>query len=259
MWREETNAAGGEQRSTAVATASSVAIDLRRSAARRREVKATEAARRLRTKAPSNEFALFGSPPARIVVVRRSVIQSCEDMQTREIVLPITEPETEWVRGRAVQKLRPKRDHSRVQIELGMFLAVWSRGRGEVGSEWRFHVAVAGEPRRPLAPDIAFVAVERLRGLTHEEIQAPAFAPTVAIEILSPGDDPLDIASKVVVYLGGGSALVIVVEPKSRTMTLHDALSTTSYGCDDTVRHGALPGFELPLQPFFARALDLPI
>jgi len=59
-------------------------------------------------------------------------------------------------------------------------------------------------------------------GLADDDIQVPAFAPTIAIEILSPDDDPRDVASKVVVYLRAGSALVIVVDPKARTMTVHE-------------------------------------
>lgn len=82
-------------------------------------------------------------------------------MSTTEIVLPITEPETEWVRGRAVRKVSPTRDHSRLQTELSSAMNVWSRGRGEVGTEWRFRIEPPGEPRRPLVPDISYVKVER--------------------------------------------------------------------------------------------------
>ena len=38
------------------------------------------------------------------------VIEWREAMVHQEIVLPYTEPETEWVRGRALQKVSPKRD-----------------------------------------------------------------------------------------------------------------------------------------------------
>ena len=89
-------------------------------------------------------------------------------METSEIVLPITEPETEWVRGRPLQKVCPKRDHSRVQGQFLVALSGWGRGRGEVGPEWSFRIAVTGEPRRPLVPDIAFVSYERLSGLSHD-------------------------------------------------------------------------------------------
>lgn len=186
------------------------------------------------------------------------MIPSCDAMPTNEIVLPITKPETEWIRGRAVRKVSPKRDHSRVQGQFLVALTAWSRGRGEVGPEWRFRIAVVGEPRRPLVPDIAFISYERMRGLSYEELQAPEFAPNVAIEVFSPDDKRLDVASKIEVYLRAGSDLVIVAYPKTRTMTLHDPHSSTTLSADETLRHAALPGFELPLRSFFAEALDLP-
>lgn len=179
-------------------------------------------------------------------------------MHAPEIVLPITQPETEWVRGRALQKMSPQRNHARVQLAFGSALSDWARGRGEVGTEWRFRIAVPGEARRPLVPDIAFVAVERLRGLTEAELQVPTFAPTVAVEVLSPGDDPRDVAHKVDTYLRGGSDLVIVIDPATRTMRSHDEIRTWDFGAGDTLRHARLPAFELALEPFFARALDLP-
>ena len=179
-------------------------------------------------------------------------------MATDEIVLPFTKPETEWIRGRAVRKVSPKRDHSRVQGQFLVALIGWSRGRGEVAPEWRFRIAVPGEPRRPLVPDVAFVRYERMRGLSHDEIQAPDFAPNVAIEVFSPGDKRLDVASKIDVYLGAGCELAIVAYPGTRTMALHDPRSSTTLSADATLRHAALPGFELSLRDFFAEALDLP-
>jgi Uma2 family endonuclease len=179
-------------------------------------------------------------------------------MELQEIVLPITQPETEWVRGRALQKVSPTRDHSRLQMKIATALDLWSPGRGEVGTEWRFRIGLPGEPLRPLVPDVSFVAVERLRGLTRDAIQAPAFAPTVAVEILSPGDDPLDVASKIDVYLRGGCSLAIVVDPGKRTVMLYDETETRLLTARDTLSHPALPGFELALGALFAAALDLP-
>ncbi len=179
-------------------------------------------------------------------------------MSTAEIVLPITKPETEWVRGRALRKVSPTRDHSRLQGELTLALTTWSRGRGEVGPEWRFRIEPPGERRRPLVPDIAFVKLERIRGLSHAELQAPEFAPDVAVEILSPGDDLRDVAAKIDVYLRAGAELVLVVDPPRRTMTVHDAENIVVLTVADTLHHRALPDFELALGPLFAIALDLP-
>jgi len=179
-------------------------------------------------------------------------------MDVGEISLLLTNPETEWIRGRPVQKVSPFRNHSRVQLLLGKRLDDWVRGPGEVGTEWRFRIAPPGEPRRPLVPDIAFVSLDQLRGLGIDEIQAPAFAPSVAVEALSPDDDGCDLASKIDVYLRGGSALVIVVDPARRTAALYDRQGVATLGTGDTLRHAALPEFQLTLDAFFDEALRLP-
>ncbi len=144
-----------------------------------------------------------------------------------------------------------------LQAKFTIALDAWASGRGEVGTEWRFRIAVAGEPRRPLVPDIAFVTNDMLHGLSMEAIQAPEFAPAVAVEVLSPGDDARDVASKVQAYLQAGSALVIIIDGNARTITLHDDTGVpTLLGATDTFRHRALPGFRLAIGPYFSAALD---
>jgi Uma2 family endonuclease len=177
-------------------------------------------------------------------------------MDIEEIILPETKPETEWVRGRALQKMSPMRDHALVQGEFIKRLGPWARGRGEVGPEWRFRIALPGEVRRPLVPDVSYVAAERLRALTHEEKQAPPFAPTLAIEILSLGDRRADVESKIDVYLRGGSSVVLVVDTRKRTILVCDADGRTELGENDTLHHPALPDFTLSVSEFFATALD---
>lgn len=169
-----------------------------------------------------------------------------------EIVLPETKPETEWILGRAVRKVSPKRTHALLQVALGNALTAWAAGRGEVGSEWRFRVAPPGEPRRPLVPDLAFVTNDRLAALSDDDLELPPIAPDVAIEILSPGDKPAYLAHKIEVYLAAGSALVMVVDPRTRSVRLHDARGTRTLSGGDAIVHDAMPGFVLPLPQLFA-------
>ncbi len=176
-------------------------------------------------------------------------------MQTEEIVLPDTEPETEWILGRAVQKMSPFRDHARLQLRFGTALDVWAEGRGEVGSEWRFRIAPPGEVRRPLVPDLAYVANERLAGLEGVDFQAPPLAPDVAIEILSPSRVRRHVEHKIAVYLAAGSRLVIVVDARDRSVQLHDPRGVRVLRGEDVLAHEALPGFSLALPALFA-ALD---
>jgi len=177
-----------------------------------------------------------------------------EIMSIHEIVLPETEPETEWILGRAVRKVSPYSAHAWLQRALVVALDPWAKGRGRVGTEWRFRVAPPAEIRRPLVPDVAYVSNERLRGLEGLDAQAPTFAPDLAIEILSPGDRSRHVEHKVAVYLAGGALLVVVVDPERREMTLHDARGARTLRGDDVLTHPSLPGFALPLPEFFAEA-----
>jgi Uma2 family endonuclease len=173
-------------------------------------------------------------------------------MSIHEIVLPETKPETEWVRGRPLQKVSPQRKHSLLQGALTTQLGRWAAGRGETGPEWRFRVAPPGEVRRPLVPDVAYVSNERLRPLSDEELEIPPLAPDVAVEILSPDDRRVDVDSKIDVYLRAGSSLVIVVDPQRRIVELHDRDKTLELDENDAIEHPALPGFRYLVTDLFA-------
>jgi Uma2 family endonuclease len=175
-------------------------------------------------------------------------------MSIHEIVLPETKPETEWILGRAVQKVSPRRTHSMLQSLFLVELRRWAEGRGDAGAEWRFRIAPPGQIRRPLVPDVAYVSNERLRGLDETDLELPPFAPDVAIEILSPGDRSRHVEHKVGVYLAGGSSLVVVVDPATRRVTLHDTRGTRTLDESDVLKHPALPAFALPLADLFAAA-----
>jgi Uma2 family endonuclease len=173
-------------------------------------------------------------------------------MGLHEITLPTTEPETEWVRGRALQKVSPTRSHALLQRALGTALHSWAGERGEVGTEWRFRIAPPGKALRPLVPDVSFVAVERLRGLSGEDLEIPRLSPDVAVEILSPGDRRPDLDDKIETYLAAGSRLVIIVDPQTRTIELHDGLAVATVRAGEVLAHPVLPGFALPVAELFA-------
>lgn len=169
-----------------------------------------------------------------------------------EIVLPVTEPETEWVRGRPLQKVSPTRTHALLQYAMASALQAWSGADGEVGTEWRFRVAPPGASSRPLVPDVAYVAKARLRGLSGDDLEVPRFSPDVAVEILSPGDRGPDVDDKIATYLAAGSALVIVVDPRSQNVELHDREGRTVVRAGERLTHARLPGFELDVALLFA-------
>ena len=169
-----------------------------------------------------------------------------------EIVLPETKPETEWVRGRPLQKVSPQRAHARLQLALGSVLDRWASARGEVGTEWRFRVMPPGEVRRPLVPDVAYVSNERLRPLSDRELEVPPIAPDVAVEILSPDDRRADLDDKIDTYLRAGSSLIIVVDPRRRVVELHDRDNVVHLNESAAIEHPALPAFSYLVSDLFA-------
>ena len=47
------------------------------------------------------------------------------------------------------------------------------------------------------------------------------FAPDIAVEVLSPSDAHLDVEEKIEEWLQAGTALVWVINPRGRTLTVH--------------------------------------
>jgi len=171
-----------------------------------------------------------------------------------EIVLPETKPETEWVRGRALQKVSPTYRHSRLQSLMWLALDTWAQERGRVGIEWRFRVAPPGEIIRPLVPDVAYLSYERLGPEADDTAQAPLGAPSVAVEVLSPDDRPSDVRDKIATYLRAGTDAVIIVDPQSETVRAESSAGIARFGLGETFRHEALAGFALDVSDYFARA-----
>ena len=169
----------------------------------------------------------------------------------REIILPETEPALEWIMGHAVQKVSPQRRHALLQGELSRRFAAWARGRGEVGTEWRFRIAPPGEELRPLVPDVAYLSYARMGDATDDELEAPIVPPNVAIEVRSPEDRQALIDHKIGVYLAAGTDLFIVVDPKERTVLAHESSGVRTYRPGDVFTHPVLPDFVLAIAELF--------
>ena len=121
-----------------------------------------------------------------------------------EVFVPETTPATEWILGRPVRKMSPRRRHALLQLELGAHLRTWSRGRGEVGTEWKFRVTPPGQYTRSLVPDVAFISFESLDAAGQRGVEEPLVAPDVGFEINSPGDTAARKMHKTGVYLASG-------------------------------------------------------
>jgi Uma2 family endonuclease len=176
----------------------------------------------------------------------------------REIVLPETEPETEWVLGRPLQKVSPTRRHAVVQLAVAMRLAEWARGRGQVGPEWRFRITPPGEITRPLVPDVAYMSYARLASLAPQDRETPRIAPDIVVEVRSPYDRTADVEHKLGVYLAAGVEMVLIVDPDRRTMDVFEAdTEPRVYRAGDRFVSVRFPDLTFSLEEIFAQ-LDLP-
>ena len=119
---------------------------------------------------------------------------------------------------------------------------------GDVG----FVLGLSNDPERVRAPDVAFVTTARLpegrlpRGFFRG-------APNLAVEVLSPSDDPVDVQQKVRDYLDAGARLVWVLAPEARTATVYraDGSARLLREHDHLDGEDVLPGLLIPLAELF--------
>ena len=165
-------------------------------------------------------------------------------------------PYTEFLRGRAVRKVSPKRRHARLQLFVGAILTSQSADAGIVGSEWRF--TMPREARRTtLVPDIAFVTHERIRILDHDDREQPPFAPDLAVEIRSPGDLERNIVEKIDIYLRNGSLCVLDIDVENRSVHCYDADGSITFNEGELLISSLLPWLRIDVRALFESA-DLP-
>jgi Uma2 family endonuclease len=103
-------------------------------------------------------------------------------------------------------------------------------------------------------PNVAFTRWDRMPEHRRPEIPVPRMAPNLAVEVLSRGNTPGEMAIKRQDYFAAGVEQVWEVDPKSRSVTVYTSLTDAKrlQGAD-TIDGGALlPGFELPLAHLFA-------
>jgi Uma2 family endonuclease len=128
-------------------------------------------------------------------------------------------------------------------LRLGAFVV--AGGLGEVFDSSTGYRLPGGNLRMP---DLSFVARSRLPG-GRAPIGFLYMAPDLAVEVLSPDDQPRLVADKVLEYLAVGVRLVWVIDPESGRGTVHRADGTTlEVDASGTLDgEGVLPGFGCPL------------
>jgi len=162
----------------------------------------------------------------------------------------------ELVDGEVIEMAPVGGVHGKITLKVARYLAehVEQHGGGEVlVGDVGFVLNLPHDPDRVRAPDVAFISSPRL-----PEGQVPVGffqgAPDLAVEVLSPTDNPLDVQQKIRDYLEAGARLVWVVAPQARTVTVYRADGSARLLREPESLDGedVLPGLQIPLVELFS-------
>ena len=158
---------------------------------------------------------------------------------------------SELFRGIVIREPLPGWSHGRSQSILARRLGNWMEafGQGEVFAETGF--IISDRPATVRGPDVAVLLDRRFReGEPGNWIRG---APDVAIEVLSPSNRPGAMREKMRDYFEAGALRVWMVDPKTRTVIIHqaDGSKTTFRDGDRLEDPEVLPGFVLEVRELF--------
>lgn len=110
---------------------------------------------------------------------------------------------------------------------------------------------IESDPDTVRAPDLAFVRRERVEEDGGVEGYWPG-PPDLAVEVVSPGDLYTEVEEKVLGWLEAGSRMVVVGDPRNRTVSLRSQTKIQVLTEGDTLDGGdVVSGWELPVADIF--------
>ena len=168
-----------------------------------------------------------------------------------------TEPEYwEYLDGEAHPKVSSRRRHAVVQTRLAAIILQAAAAHGQVGTAWDVWLPYR-EKLTKFIPDVSFFSFERLHALSESDLQFPPFAPDVAVEVWSPGDDRAYLHKKVSLCLSHGALVVLDVDPLERIVRVYDNGATCELHESDAFAHPLVPWLTFDVRDVF-RDLDIP-
>ena len=160
---------------------------------------------------------------------------------------------TELVRGELIVMAPAGGRHGQIAHKVALLVGnhVLERSLGRVfAAETGF--LLRRDPDTVRAPDVAFVAAERLE---IEDVPAGflELAPDLAVEVVSPGDSGAAVRNKVSDWLAAGTRLVWVVYPETRSIVVHrpDHPATELHDTDVLTGAPVLPDFAFHVRDLF--------
>jgi Uma2 family endonuclease len=170
---------------------------------------------------------------------------------TAEELLAMGQGRRELILGEVVELSHPGPRHGWITARICRLLDefVESGDLGPICTDTGFRLE--RDPDTVRAPDVAFIAADRLEG--HDPRKFLPFAPDLAVEVVSPNDFYPAVEAKAAMWIAHGTRAVWVVEPESRRVFVYrPGEPRVDLGADDEIDGGdALPGFTAPVERFF--------
>lgn len=157
------------------------------------------------------------------------------------------------VEGELRQRTLAGEQHGRTILPIAYYLYghVKSNQLGATyGAETGF--ILARDPDTVLAPDVAFVSAARVSELRVDRGYAPG-VPDLVVEVVSPGDSAPEVQEKVLLWLDAGVKMVILIHPRTRTLTVYRSREQIRILNEHDTLSGeeVVPGWQLPVHLVF--------
>ena len=162
--------------------------------------------------------------------------------------------QAELVRGEVYLSPMPGLAHGRIvrNIFIALYQYVLARNVGEVFGDGLGYV-LPELYRTNRSPDVSFIRAGTLPAAAPVKGSARA-VPDLAVEVLSPSDMARKLETKVADYFAAGTAVVWIVDPRSRRVTVRTPDGASRVLGEGETLDGApvLPEFTLPVIDVFA-------
>ncbi len=159
----------------------------------------------------------------------------------------------ELIHGEVLRMPPSGGEHGRVAMTIGSSLRQHV-GQNDLGAVYAAETGfkLAANPDHVRAPDVAFVRKARVEQAGRVTGFWPG-APDLAIEVVSPGDSYSDVEEKIIDWLAAGTRMVVVVNPKKRSVSVYRSSTNIAILSDEQTLDGGdvVPGWSIPVRQIF--------
>lgn len=159
----------------------------------------------------------------------------------------------ELVKGELRQMAPSGSQHGDIALRIGWRLAQYVEEK-KLGKTFAAETGfiIGTNPDTVRAPDLAFVCDERVKSIGDVQGFFPG-PPDLAVEVISPNDSYTEVEEKALDWLRSGTQMVIVIDPKKKTVTVYRDLDDIVILIQDQILDGGdiVPGWSLSLVDLF--------